>query len=82
MYPPLSCGDVPPGLGSADEHTLVIGGNRDYLTGIQPVVDYATTLGAGLSMIEGCGHYPWIEQPDTFRRITDEWLSTVQTPRI
>lgn len=62
--------------------TLVIGGSHDYLTGIQPVVDYATTLGADLSMIEDCGHYPWIEQPDTFLRIADEWLSTVQSPRI
>ncbi len=61
---------------------LVIGGSDDYLTGVQPVVDYATTLGAGLSMIEECGHYPWIEQPDTFLRITDEWLSTVQSPRV
>lgn len=61
--------------------TLVIGGGRDYLTGIQPVVDYAAALGARLSMIDDCGHYPWIEQPASFRRITDEWLSTVQSPR-
>lgn len=56
--------------------TLVVGGGSDYLTGIQPVVAYAAALGARLSMIEDCGHYPWVEQPDEFLRITDVWLST------
>lgn len=60
---------------------LVIAGKRDYLTGIQPVVQYATILGARLSMIEDCGHYPWIEQPDAFRRIADTWLSRVRALR-
>ncbi|WP_363316493.1 alpha/beta hydrolase [uncultured Microbacterium sp.] len=61
---------------------LVIGGDRDYLPGIRPVVDYATALGADLAMIEDCGHYPWIEQPEAFLRITDDWLSTVRSARI
>lgn len=58
---------------------LVIAGDRDFLTGIQPVVEYATILGARLSTIDDCGHYPWIEQRDAFLRITDEWLSAARS---
>lgn len=64
---------------AAFPQALVIGGDRDYLTGIQPVVNYATMLGARLSMIENCGHYPWIEQPDAFLRVATGWLATVQS---
>ncbi|MGW9112672.1 alpha/beta fold hydrolase [Microbacterium sp. NPDC055683] len=55
--------------------TVVIGGDRDALTGIQPVADYADALGAELAMIDDCGHYPWVEQPAAFRRIVDAWLT-------
>ena len=58
---------------------LVIGGDRDYLTGAQPLRDYAAILGARLSLIEDCGHYPWIEQPETFRRIAAAWLTAVRS---
>jgi len=57
--------------------TLVIGGSLDYLTGVKPVVDYAAVLGARLAMIEDCGHYPWIEQPEAFLRAAEDWLSMV-----
>ena len=55
--------------------TLVIGGAEDLLTGVQPVVAYAQALGADLSMIDDCGHYPWVEQPGAFSRLVDEWLA-------
>ena len=60
--------------------TLVIGGRLDYLTGVGPVADYAAVLGARLAMIDDCGHYPWIEQPEDFLRVTDDWLSQVASP--
>ncbi len=53
----------------------VIGGDRDYLTGLQPVLDYAERLEADATMIHDCGHYPWVEQPDTFRRTAGAWLA-------
>ncbi|MEZ3161143.1 alpha/beta hydrolase [Microbacterium sp. BWT-B31] len=56
--------------------TLVVGGDRDLLTGLQPVRDYAAVLGADVRFIDDCGHYPWIEQPAAFRRILAEWLTT------
>ncbi|GAA4765005.1 alpha/beta fold hydrolase [Microbacterium gilvum] len=55
--------------------TLVVGGDGDALTGVQPVADYADALSAKLAMIDDCGHYPWVEQPDGFRRIVDAWLT-------
>lgn len=53
---------------------LVIGGDRDLLTGVQPVLDYAAALRAEVVMLDDCGHYPWVEQPDAFRRALEEWL--------
>lgn len=55
--------------------TLVVGGDRDLLTGAQPVRDYAALLGAELSMISDCGHYPWVEHPAAFRAILHTWLA-------
>jgi pimeloyl-ACP methyl ester carboxylesterase len=55
--------------------TLVIGGDRDLLTGVRPVRDYAATLGAELVLIADCGHYPWIEQPSSFKQILSPWLT-------
>lgn len=60
--------------------TLVIGGGNDVLTGRQPVVDYARALHAELAVIDDCGHYPWVEQPDAFYRIVDDWLTGEATP--
>lgn len=55
--------------------TLVIGGDRDLLTGAQPVRDYAAALGADLEVLPDCGHYPWIEQPAGFRARLSPWLT-------
>ncbi|MDM8086008.1 alpha/beta hydrolase [Cellulomonas cellasea] len=56
--------------------SLVIGGDQDLLTGVQPVRDYAALLSADLALIADCGHYPWIEQPAPFRHYLTTWLST------
>lgn len=55
--------------------TLVIGGDRDLLTGAQPVRDYAAALRADWVVIADCGHYPWIEQPAAFRERLIPWLT-------
>lgn len=55
--------------------TLVIGGTEDILVGDAPVRAGARALGAPLEMIEDCGHYPWVEQPESFRRFVDPWLT-------
>lgn len=55
---------------------LVIGGDQDLLTGVQPVRDYARALGAETAFVRDCGHYPWVEQPEEFRRILRRWFLT------
>lgn len=59
--------------------TLVIGGDRDLLTGVQPVRDYATVLGAEAEFVTSCGHYPWVEHPIDFRELLGPWLINVRT---
>ena len=54
--------------------TFVLGGALDILTGVEPVRAYANALGAELTFIERCGHYPWIEQPAAFRDAVGGWL--------
>ncbi|MCQ1996157.1 alpha/beta fold hydrolase [Arthrobacter sp. zg-Y1171] len=54
--------------------TLVVGGTHDILSGVDPVRAYAKALGARLTVLEDCGHYPWIEQPETFRRVLGGWV--------
>lgn len=55
--------------------TLVIGGTEDILVGDAPVRAGARVLGARLEMIEDCGHYPWVEQPEAFRGLVDPWVA-------
>lgn len=57
---------------------LVVGGDRDLLTGVGPVRDYAAALGAEVSMIEDCGHYPWVEQPAAFRQVLAKWFARIR----
>lgn len=54
--------------------TLVVGGAEDVITGDRPVRDYARALGAELVVVDRCGHYPWVEQPEAFRAALAPWL--------
>jgi len=62
----ISTAELPP--------NLVIGGDRDLLTGVQPVREYAEVLGGEAVFIRECGHYPWIEQPEAFAALAGRWL--------
>ncbi|WIM99159.1 alpha/beta hydrolase [Actinoplanes oblitus] len=58
---------------------LVIAGAEDCLTGLAPVVALAGLFPAGRAeVLPACGHYPWVERPDAFRRVLDEYLSLVE----
>lgn len=72
--------DIPPDAtdrirATRQPRALVVAGDRDLLTGVKPVADYASLLGASYTLIEDCGHYPWVEQPDSFRHRLDQWLT-------
>ncbi|MFF2496594.1 alpha/beta fold hydrolase [Agromyces sp. NPDC058064] len=53
---------------------LVIAGDGDILVGVRTVEAYAEAIGAELQWLEGCGHYPWVEQPEAFRSALAGWL--------
>lgn len=46
---------------------LVVAGSEDGLTGLAPVLDLAKRFPLGQAIVlDGCGHYPWVEQPRSF----------------
>jgi pimeloyl-ACP methyl ester carboxylesterase len=52
----------------------VIGGAADLLTGNRPVRELAGAFCDGtVEMIEGSGHYPWIDQPVVFAEAIRRW---------
>jgi len=56
----------------------IIGGAQDSSTGVAPVVALAELLPAGETvLLDACGHYPWVEQPDLFRQVAEEFLDSV-----
>lgn len=54
--------------------TLVIAGDADILSGVAPVEAYAAALAADVQTIPDCGHYPWVEQPESFAAALGGWL--------
>ena len=55
---------------------LVVAGQQDGLTGLAPVVAMADMFPSGTAaVIDGCGHYPWVEQPEEFSRVVREHLA-------
>ncbi|MEV6371331.1 alpha/beta hydrolase [Micromonospora musae] len=79
-------GDLAARVGALAAPVLVIAGADDCLTGLEPVKALATRFPAGrVEVIARCGHYPWLEQPSTFRHaidaFLDEWESAEKEPR-
>jgi proline iminopeptidase len=64
-------------LGQIRVPTLVIGGDDDW---IAPTAHGAALLHQGipdseLAILTGAGHFPFVEEPDTFLRVITEWVS-------
>lgn len=54
---------------------LVVAGADDVLTGLAPVVALADAIPHGRCVVlDGCGHYPWVERPAAFRAAVDPFL--------
>jgi pimeloyl-ACP methyl ester carboxylesterase len=81
-------GDPPPDLTDrlrkVRAPALVIAGAQDAIAGTGPVVAVAGLFPNGrATVIEHCGHMPWVEQPTTFRDVLDPFLAQLddrQTP--
>jgi len=53
--------------------TLVIHGNRDPFP-VQGSAGWANSADAHLEVLDGTGHYPWLEKPVDFFRVVSEFL--------
>lgn len=59
--------DIRDALRTVTAPVLVVAGSEDGLTGLAPVVDLAKRFPLGQAIVlDGCGHYPWVEQPRSF----------------
>jgi proline iminopeptidase len=67
-------GDLRPALHGFRRPVLVVTGRQDPL---DPGMQYETHLAlknSTLELIPRCGHFPWLEQPNEFYRIVNEFL--------
>lgn len=59
--------DIRDALRTVTAPVLVVAGAEDGLTGLGPVVDLAKRFPLGQAVVlDGCGHYPWVEAPASF----------------
>ena len=56
------------GLAAVTAPVLVVGGERDALTGVEAVHQVAASFPAATSVVlPRAGHFPWVDEPDAFR---------------
>ena len=66
------------GLRAVVAPVLVVGGERDGLTGIEAVELVADCFdGARTMVVPAAGHFPWVDEPETFRDAVGSFLRTV-----
>jgi proline iminopeptidase len=68
--------DMRPELARIDVPTLVITGDSDFITGPECARDIAGGIaGADLVLVENCGHFTFVEQPDRFHAEVTRFLA-------
>jgi pimeloyl-ACP methyl ester carboxylesterase len=68
--------DFPQLLGKTQARVRLIAGAQDYTTGLAPVLAAAQLFANGEAVvIDDSGHFPWVEQPEAFRRAADPFLT-------
>ena len=66
------------GLQALDVPVLVVGGERDALTGVASVERVAGSFRRAQTVVlERAGHFPWVDEPDAFRSAVRGFLVTV-----
>ena len=66
--------DLRPGLKKLDRPVLIVQGHQDP-GGDKTAEDiHALISGSTLSYINKSGHFPWLEQPEEFRRVVGAFL--------
>jgi proline iminopeptidase len=67
--------DSRPGLQRLDRPVLIVQGHQDPV-GDKTAEDIHTAIKTSvLAYINKCGHFPWLEQPDVFRKAINDFLS-------
>ena len=67
--------DSRPGLRQLDRQVLIVQGHQDPVGDKTAEDIHASIKSSVLKYINQCGHFPWLEQPETFRRIMTEFFA-------
>ncbi len=63
-------------LGRLSAPVLVVGGERDALTGVTSVARVAASFPSAQSVVlPGAGHFPWVDEPAAFRAAVEPFLA-------
>ena len=68
--------DIREGLDKVKAPVLVLHGKQDPLETAEEV--HETFPGSRLELLDNAGHFPWLEQPETFYRALDDFLKVVE----
>lgn len=65
-----------PDLERIQADTLIITGEHDFICGPVSAHELAEAMPAAeLTVLPGCGHFPFVEQPDAFREVIERFLA-------
>ncbi len=67
-------GDLRPALRGFRRPVLVVAGRQDPLDSGMQYETHLALKNSTLELIPRCGHFPWIEQPEEFYRLVNEFL--------
>ena len=71
--------DLRPLLGRITAPTLVLAGAGDYMAGVGSAEEIARGIaGSRLEIVQGAGHFPWVEEPERVRAAIADFLEGVE----
>ena len=74
----IDIGALISGLGRLEAPVLVVGGDRDGVTGVDAVHRVAACFPAAeVEVLPRAGHFPWVDEPEAFRAVVAGFLRRV-----